>query len=100
LTNGRDCSTIVARRPIFGRAKWGREMGDWYDFFEDFPEENPANWIDSLYVGPDGSRLHWEHQSRVDAARRKISTDQSRLDPTIAKIIAEGEARRKLNESR
>ncbi|MUJ26336.1 hypothetical protein [Aliivibrio fischeri] len=24
-------------------------MGDWYDYFEDFPEENPANWVNGTF---------------------------------------------------
>jgi hypothetical protein len=70
-------------------------MGEWSDFFEDFPEENPANWVSGVYLGPDGVRLQREHQAKVDAARVKVAADQARLDSTIAKIIAAGEERRR-----
>ena len=63
-------------------------MGDWSDFFEDFPDENPANWIDGVYAGPNGAQLHRDHQTRVDTARSKVAADQARLDSGISKIIA------------
>ena len=31
-------------------------MGDWSDYFEGFPEENPANQINGIYYPPN-SRL-------------------------------------------
>ena len=74
-------------------------MGEWSDFFEDFPDENPANWINGVYVGPNGAKLHREHQAKVDAARAKVATEQARLDSTIAKIIAAGKERQRLKES-
>ena len=24
-------------------------MGDWSDYFEDYPEENPANWVNGRF---------------------------------------------------
>jgi hypothetical protein len=27
-------------------------MGEWSDYFEDFPEENPANYDDGRYLDP------------------------------------------------
>jgi len=75
-------------------------MGEWSDFFEDFPEENPANWINGVYAGPKGAQLQSEHQAKFDAARAKVSAEQDRLDSTIAKIIAAGKEREKLNKNR
>ncbi len=74
-------------------------MGEWSDFFEDFPEENPANWINGVYAGPNGAQLHHDHQAKVDAARRNVAAEQARLDSTIAKIIAAGEERQRLKKS-
>ncbi|MGA9421853.1 MAG: hypothetical protein WBW61_05785 [Rhodanobacteraceae bacterium] len=73
-------------------------MGEWSDFFEDFPEENPANWINGVYAGPNGAQLHRDHQAKVDAARRNAAAEQARLDSTIAKIIAAGVERQRLKE--
>jgi hypothetical protein len=74
-------------------------MGEWSDFFEDFPEENPANWIDGVYAGPNGAQLHRDHQTRVDAARSKVAAEQARLDSAISKIIAAGIEREKLKKA-
>jgi len=74
-------------------------MGDWSDFFEDFPEENPANWIDGVYAGPNGAQLHRDHQTSVDAARSKRGRGSARLDSTISKIIAAGIEREKLKKA-
>jgi len=24
-------------------------MSEWFDYFEDFPEENPANWVNGQF---------------------------------------------------
>jgi hypothetical protein len=75
-------------------------MGEWSDFFEDFPEEDPANWIKGVYTGPRGAQLQREHQVKFDAARTKVAAEQNRLNSTIAKIIAAGIEREKLNKNR
>jgi len=71
-------------------------MGEWSEFFEDFPEENPSNWVGGVYIGPNGAQLHREHQARYEIARSKTAADQARLDATISKIIAAGVERAKL----
>jgi hypothetical protein len=50
------------------------KMGEWSDYFEDFPEENPANRIPN----PDALA-----QAREEQVRR----DQAKLDAEIASII-------------
>ena len=74
-------------------------MGEWSDFFEDFPEENPANWINGVYLGPQGAQLQSEHKTKLDEARAKVSAEQQLLNSTIAKIIAAGIERQKLKEN-
>lgn len=32
-------------------------MGEWSEYFEDFPEENPANWIDGRFDPAAAKRL-------------------------------------------
>jgi hypothetical protein len=71
-------------------------MGEWSEFFEDFPEENPANWFNGVFAGPNGAQLHRDHQLKIDAARRNVKAEQARLDSTIARIIAEANERRRL----
>ena len=54
-------------------------MGDWSDYFEDFPEENPANWIGG----------HFDLQAAAAARDReaKLAREQAKLDAEISSII-------------
>jgi len=54
-------------------------MGDWSDYFEDFPEENPANFVDGQF-DPQGAETR-----RAQNARLKI--EQTKLDNEIKQII-------------
>jgi hypothetical protein len=54
-------------------------MGEWSDYFEDFPEENPANYIDGRY-DPMGA-------SALRAQRIRIAAEQAQLDDEIQRII-------------
>lgn len=65
-------------------------MGEWSDYFEDFPEENPANYINGTYVGPHKSQ---EHYARQAAARAKLEQQQSALNSEMSRMIADGKAR-------
>jgi len=60
-------------------------MGEWSEYYEDFPEENPANWVGDTFY-PQGAE-------RVREQRRKLAADQSTLDSEIGKMIADGKAR-------
>jgi len=54
-------------------------MGEWSDYFEDFPEENPANFVDGKF------------NPQLAAARRaqakKVAEDSSRVRAEINRII-------------
>lgn len=54
-------------------------MGEWSEYFEDFPEENPANWVDGRF------------DPRAAAAQRaneqRAVQDQARPDAEIARIV-------------
>ena len=54
-------------------------MGEWSDYFEYFPEENPANWINGRY-DPKGA---------AEARRRKekLDREQAELNAEIRRII-------------
>lgn len=54
-------------------------MGDWSDYFEDFPEENPANWIGGSF----------DPQAAKEARTReaKLAREQAKLDAEISSII-------------
>jgi hypothetical protein len=41
-------------------------MGDWSEYFEDFPEENPANWVNGKFTPRSREQINMEaHQSQV-----------------------------------
>lgn len=54
-------------------------MGEWSEYFEDFPEENPANWIDGRF-DPKGA-------AQRAAAHAKLTQEQANLDAEIAAIV-------------
>jgi hypothetical protein len=54
-------------------------VGDWSDYFEDFPEENPANWIEGRF-DPQAAK-----EARVREA--KLAHEQAKLDTEISSII-------------
>lgn len=60
-------------------------MGGWSEYYEDFPEENPANWVNGEFNPQAAERLREQ--------KSKLASEQSALDSTIAKMIAEGEER-------
>ena len=53
-------------------------MGEWSEYFEDFPEENPANWVNGQF-DPKGAEAQ-------RASQQKVAQDQARLDAEIARI--------------
>ncbi len=54
-------------------------MGEWSEFFEDFPEENPANYVRGQF-DPQGA-------AAVRRSQDKLATEQAALDKEIAGII-------------
>jgi hypothetical protein len=54
-------------------------MGDWSDYFEDFPEENPANWI--------GGRFDPKAAAEARTREAKVAHEQAILDAEISRII-------------
>ena len=53
-------------------------MGEWSEYFEDFPEENPANRVNGQF-DPKGAEA-------LRASQKKVAQDQARLDAEIAGI--------------
>jgi len=64
-------------------------MGDWHEYFEDFPEENPANYLNGRY-DPEGVR-------RDRGRREKLAEEQAKLDGSISHMIRDGQTREKAN---
>ncbi|NHZ66033.1 hypothetical protein F1735_27690 [Massilia sp. CCM 8694] len=58
-------------------------MGEWSDYFEDFPEENQANYVGERF-DPVGAKAHRQAQQKAVV---KLRTEQQQLDAEIAAII-------------
>jgi hypothetical protein len=58
-------------------------MGEWSEFFEDFPEENPANFVGEKFDPAAASALREQQQK----AAKQLTNDQKRLDAEIASIV-------------
>jgi hypothetical protein len=64
-------------------------MGEWSDYFEDFPEENPANWVNGRFVHPNSEEARSiAHAKRLQALwQTKAAIEQAKLDVEIQQII-------------
>ena len=49
-------------------------MGEWFDYFQDFPEENPANWINGRF-DPQAAALHHQRQVAFEKAEREANAE-------------------------
>jgi hypothetical protein len=58
-------------------------MGEWSEYFEDFPEENPANYLGDEF-NPAGAKAQRDAEQ---AAEKKLRADQRKLDAEIAAIV-------------
>ena len=58
-------------------------MGEWSDYFEDFPEENQANYVNGRFDPADAraQRDAWQK------AAHKLKRDQQQLDAEIVSIV-------------
>ncbi len=54
-------------------------MGEWSEYFEDFPEENPANYV--------GNRFDPRGAEALRVADAKVADEQAKLNAEIASII-------------
>ena len=55
-------------------------MGDWSDYFEDFPEENSASWVDGRFDPVLAAQLR-EQERRANEAQARANAE---LDKMIA----------------
>lgn len=58
-------------------------MGEWSEYFEDFPEENRGNYVDGKF-DPATASARREQQQGV---ARQLKDDQKRLDAEIEAIV-------------
>lgn len=56
-------------------------MGEWSEYFEDFPEENPANWIGGRFDPVAGVR-----QRQTETNRLKVAHDSAALQKEMFKM--------------
>ena len=54
-------------------------MGEWSEYFEDFPDENPANYVNGRF-DPEGAKHLRKQQAEVSA-------QQAALNKEIADIV-------------
>ena len=54
-------------------------MGEWSEYFEDFPEENQANYLNGQF-NPEGAKAYRD-------AEQRLRSDQQNLDAEIAAIV-------------
>ncbi len=58
-------------------------MGEWSEYFEDFPEENPANYVNDRFDPALAESL----RAQKLAEDNKVAKEQAALDAEIARII-------------
>jgi hypothetical protein len=58
-------------------------MGEWSEYFEDFPEQNPGNDIDGKF-DPAAANAQCELQQK---AANRLKDDQNRLNAEIVEIV-------------
>lgn len=49
-------------------------MGDWSEYFEDFPEENPTNWINGRF-DPQGAKLQRQREAQFAHAEKEANAE-------------------------
>jgi hypothetical protein len=55
-------------------------MGEWSEYFEDFPEENPANYVGNQFDPKRAAELRAQ-------AGKGVSPAQAKLDAEIKRIV-------------
>ncbi|WP_275930675.1 hypothetical protein [Aeromonas sp. 1HA1] len=49
-------------------------MGEWSEYFEDFPEENPANWVNGEF-NPQLAQEVRNHEAQLSATTNKARSE-------------------------
>ena len=60
-------------------------MGEWSDYFEDFPDENPANYV--------GDRFDPQGAAAQRAQEAKVARESAELRATVKRMAEEGRLR-------
>lgn len=64
-------------------------MSEMYEYFQDFPEEDPANYV--------GERFDPEGAKRLRAQKARLKQEQTALDEEIRSIIEKAKQSSKQN---
>ncbi len=59
-------------------------MGEWSEYFEDFPEENPANWVNGRFDPATAAR-----QREIEESNRKVAEESNLLQQKMEKMAAD-----------
>jgi hypothetical protein len=62
-------------------------MGEWSDYFEDFPDENPANYVNGRF-DPKGA----EERNRQSARAAQVRAESAALQQKMLNMAAEARA--------
>lgn len=60
-------------------------MGEWSEYFEGFPEENPANWVNGAF----NPRMAQEIRNQEDQLRATTNKARSEINAVIMKAWLE-----------
>ena len=55
-------------------------MGEWSEYFEDFPEENPANLVNGQYNPIEAARLRALEAQKVEVAKQSQVLQQKMFE--------------------
>ena len=64
-------------------------MGEWSEYFEDFPEENPAHYVGGRF---DPETVNAQREAEQKASR-KLANEQQKLDAEIAAVVQQHKKR-------
>ena len=59
-------------------------MGEWSEYFEDFPEENPANWVNGRFDPAAAAR-----QREIEESKRKVAEESNLLQQKMEQMAAD-----------
>lgn len=62
-------------------------MGEWSEYFEDFPEENPANLVNGHYNPTEAARLR-----AVDERNKQVAKQSQALQRKMFEMAAEAKS--------
>lgn len=68
-------------------------MGEWSDYFEDFPDENPANYVGNNF-DPKGAEALRSYEAKLASGQRKLKAEIASIIKTHSQPPASHKSRR------